>query len=97
MQQPPDPATQDQRRDLRVPIDDYVTVAIDAQNLVGPGRNVSAQGVYFTTTGSVRVHVRIAGSPRAIPGELVRVDAMGDGNIGIAVRFLPSAADDERA
>ena len=95
MQEPKPNATQDQRRDQRVPIEEPVTIAIEAQNLVGPGMNVSAQGVYFTTTASVRVHVRVGNSQRTVPGELLRVEAMGDGNIGIAVRFLPTDADGE--
>ncbi|MGE3171149.1 MAG: PilZ domain-containing protein [Planctomycetota bacterium] len=89
MDQPKDSATKDQRRDPRLPIDDDVTIAIDAQDLVGPGRNVSAQGVYFTTTGTIRVHVKISGQAATVAGELVRVEAMGDGSLGIAVRFLP--------
>ncbi len=77
----------DLRRDIRVPIDDEVTIEIAPQNIVGPDKNVSAQGVYFTTTASVRVNVRIAGQSASVPGELVRVESMGDGTIGIAVRF----------
>lgn len=82
-----DSATSDHRRDIRVPIDDEVTIEIAPQNIVGPGKNVSAQGVYFTTSASVRVNVRIAGQSASVPGELVRVESMGDGTIGIAVRF----------
>lgn len=78
----------DQRRLTRVPIDDEVTIQIEAQNIVGPGKNVSAQGVYFTTNAAVRVQVRIAGRTETVPGELVRVESMGDGTVGIAVRFL---------
>jgi hypothetical protein len=89
MEQPRDNATADQRRDRRVPIDHDVTIQIDAQSVVGPGKNVSAQGVYFTASGPLRVRVRIGTREQVVPGELVRVEAMGDGTIGIAVRFLP--------
>lgn len=82
-------ALQDARRDPRVPIDEQVTIEFDVARLVGPGQNVSAQGVYFTTHGSLRVQVRIGRSDRVVPGELVRLENMGDGRIGIAVRFLP--------
>lgn len=87
MHKPEDIATADQRRDPRLPIDDEVTIHIDAQSVVGPGKNVSAQGVYFTTAAALKVTVRIAGRDREVPGELVRVESMGDGTVGIAVRF----------
>jgi hypothetical protein len=53
---------------------------------------VSAQGVYFTTSAKIRVQVQVPGQDAPIAGELVRVESMGDGSVGIAVRFLPSAA-----
>lgn len=87
MHQPNQNTASDLRRESRVPIDDEVTIEIDAQNIVGPGKNVSAQGVYFTTSAAVRVRVRFAGKDRVVPGELVRVESMGDGQVGIAVRF----------
>ncbi len=83
----PNSTEENLRRDQRVPIDDDVTIELCAQNIVGPGKNVSAQGVYFTTTAAVRVLVRFAGKDQSIPGELVRVESMGDGAVGIAVRF----------
>ena len=49
---------------------------------------MSAQGVYFTTAGAVRVNVQVPGNPVAMAGELVRVESMGDGRLGIAVRFV---------
>ena len=87
MQEPKQDTAANQRRDPRVPIDEDVTIEIDAQNIIGPGKNVSAQGVYFTTTAAVRVRVRFGGKDRVVPGELVRVESMGDGQVGIAVRF----------
>ncbi len=81
----------DSRRDPRVPMTGDVTVVFDVDPVVGPGENISAQGVYFTTAAALKVHVRMAGSEHAVPGELVRVESMGNGRVGIAVRFTPQA------
>jgi hypothetical protein len=82
------PVAQNHRREDRAPLDGEVTITIDAQQIPGPGRNVSAQGVYFTTSAKIRVEVQVPGQAAPIPAELVRVESMGDGNVGIAVRFL---------
>lgn len=91
MDEPRTPVAQNHRRDERMPIDGEVTISIESQQIPGPGRNVSAQGVYFTTAAKIRVLVQAPGHDAPIPGELVRVESMGDGNVGIAVRFLPQA------
>jgi hypothetical protein len=88
VQEPKDTLAQNLRREERLPLDGDVTITISAQDIVGPGRNVSAQGVYFTTAGAVRVNVQVPGNPVAMAGELVRVESMGDGRLGIAVRFV---------
>lgn len=87
---PKEAMTQDQRRHERQPLAGEVTITVDAQDIVGPGRNVSSQGLYFTTTGTVHVLVRLPGQAAPVPGELVRVESMGDGRLGIAVRFTPT-------
>ncbi len=92
MDEPRTPVAKDHRREDRIPLDGQVTISIDAQQLPGPGRNVSAQGVYFTTTAKIRVQVQVPGQDAPIPGELVRVESMGDGSVGIAVRFLPTTS-----
>lgn len=89
MDEPRTPVAQNHRREERLPLDGQVTITIESQQIPGPGRNVSAQGVYFTTAAKIRVLVRAPGHDAPIPGELVRVESMGDGNVGIAVRFLP--------
>lgn len=90
MHDPKDAMTQDQRRHERTPLDGEVTISVDAQQIVGPGRNVSSQGLYFSTSAAVRVMVTVPGQKDPIPGELVRVESMGDGRLGIAVRFVPA-------
>lgn len=89
MEEPRTPVAQNHRREERLPLDGQVTITIEQQQIPGPGRNVSSQGVYFTTAAKIRVMVQAAGHDAPIPGELVRVESMGDGNVGIAVRFLP--------
>ena len=79
------------RRDSRVGINEQVTVELLAGPMVGSGDNLSLQGVYFTTTGPIPVSVRI-GDGSVVRGELIRVEAMGDERVGIAVRFLEPVA-----
>lgn len=83
-----DQVTQDSRRDPRIGMGETVTITFDAGAIVGPGQNISATGVFFTAAASIPVTVRIAGVETAVPGELVRVESMGDGRVGIAVRFV---------
>lgn len=75
------------RRDPRVDLDGQVTIEFDAGSIVGPGENISQQGVFFTASATLPVTVRIAGKDQTVRGELVRFESMGDGRVGIAVRF----------
>ncbi len=76
------------RRDPRQAMEASVTIQFEAGAIVGPGQNLSLQGVFFTASGSLPVTVRIAGTDQVVRGELVRFERMGDGLVGIAVRFL---------
>jgi len=76
------------RRDARVDLGESVTIDFAAGSIVGSGQNLSAQGVFFTAAASIAVTVRIDGRDQIVRGELVRVETMGDGRVGIAVRFL---------
>ena len=76
------------RQHARVDLDEHVTIQFEAGSIVGPGQNISAQGVFFTAAASIPVTVRITGRDEAVAGELVRVETMGDGRVGIAVRFV---------
>lgn len=89
MKPPSEQAVAENRRAPRVDMLASVTVVLPACEIVGPGQNISAQGLYFTTTAALRVMVRVAGSGQELEGELVRVESMGNGQLGIAVRFLP--------
>jgi hypothetical protein len=77
----------ERRRDGRQAIAGTVTVRLPAQAVVGPGENVSADGVFFVADGSLQVEVTLPGESKARRGELVRVAAMGEGRVGIAIKF----------
>lgn len=74
------------RQSPRVELDGEVTIRFDAGAIVGSGENISVQGVFFTADGSLPVTVQVAGRGD-VRGRLVRLESMGDGRIGIAVRF----------
>jgi hypothetical protein len=81
------------RRDPRIELAEQVTIRFEAGEIVGPGQNISLQGVFFTAPASIPVTVRIAGKSEVVRGELVRVETMGDGRVGIAVRFVAPQPD----
>ncbi len=82
-----DKKTDNRRITERSALDRYVEVRFQSEPMVGPGENISEQGVFFVSDGAVRVTVTIDGQDEEIPGELVRIQAMGEGRMGIAVRF----------
>ncbi len=82
----------DDRRSERRQLEGDVTVEILAQEIEGPGENVSEEGALFATTGAVRVRVLLPGEPTARAGELVRLTPLGGGRLGLAVRFDPRHA-----
>lgn len=85
---PPADVKTDERRDgPRVPMDDNVTVTLLTDVIVGPGQNISPHGVFFVAEASLRVKVQMPGASQAVEGKLVRVQHMGEGKLGIAVRF----------
>ena len=74
------------RRSPRLDLDGEVSIRFDGGTILGSGENVSVQGVFFTAAASLPVTVHIAGRGE-LRGELVRLETIGDGRIGIAVRF----------
>ena len=75
------------RRSPRVELDGNVSVRLARAAIVGSGQNISDQGVFFVTDGDVPVEVEIEGRDGALLGKLVRVESMGGGAVGIAVKF----------
>ena len=75
------------RRADRVGLDQKVTIRFDNDAIVGSGQNVSDQGVFFVAEGSIQVQVEIEGREGTLPGQLVRIENMDAGSVGIAVKF----------
>ena len=68
-------------------MEEHVTITIQTDEIVGPGQNMSSQGVFFVADTSLKVSVSIQGVAEPVEGHLVRVQQMGEGKLGIAVRF----------
>jgi hypothetical protein len=81
------------RQAERVGFDSNVTIRLSSDAIVGSGQNVSGQGVFFVSESSIPVTVEIDGRPGTIEGELVRIENMGAGQVGIAVKFDDTRSD----
>lgn len=79
--------TESRRSSDRAPLDGSVTVRWPEAPLAGSGENISPQGVFFVADEALKVFVRIPGQEGEVEGELVRIQSMGEGKTGIAVRF----------
>ena len=79
--------TSTNRRFERVSFDRTVTVRFEGDAIVGSGQNVSEQGVFFVSNEAIPVKVEIDGRDGPLNGELIRIENMGDGQVGIAVKF----------
>lgn len=86
MQERTAPADLEMRRASRVDLDGEVTIRFEGGTILGSGQNISEQGVFFTAAATLPVTVHIAGRG-IVRGQLVRLETIGDGRIGIAVRF----------
>ena len=75
------------RRSPRVELSDLVAIDLQTATVTGSGNNISEEGVYFTADQSIPVRVRIGEGGVEVQGDLARVEAIGDGTFGIAVRF----------
>ena len=76
----------DRRRATRAAIHGDVTVRFDDLEIVGPGENISETGVYFIAEARARVRVLMDGEVR--DAEIVRIESLGNGHLGVAVRFV---------
>lgn len=86
-----DATTDNRRHDPRIDMAEKVTITFAGDAILGSGQNISSQGLFFVATTAIPVHVRIEGVDGIVHGELVRVQAMGEGQLGIAVRFTGPA------
>ena len=87
-----DPSSADERRfDNRQALDGDVVVELAEPQIIGPGQNISPEGVFFVSEGAVRVRIRIEGEDEGWrAGELIRVQSMGPNQVGVAVKFTDS-------
>jgi hypothetical protein len=76
----------ERRGGSRAPTSAAITVHID-RPIVGPGQNLSSDGLFFVTDGAIRVRVSIEGESDR-EGELIRLQSLGGGKLGLAVRFV---------
>ncbi len=81
------PVADERRGGERKPFDGEIRIRFLDSELVGPGENISGDGVFFVTEGSVRVEVSAGDDGKTYQGELVRLHSMGSGKTGVAVRF----------
>ena len=72
----------------RLPLVEEVSVIFPPEPISGPGRNISASGIYFIAEQELWVKVRIG--DREVDGRLVRVETHSRGRIGLAVKFDPA-------
>lgn len=77
----------ERREQSRKALRGRVAMRLVAPHLEGAGENVSAQGVLFVVDGPVEVVVRIGEAGEELHGTLVRLQDLGSGRSGIAVRF----------
>lgn len=82
------PGLAERRRAERNAFDGKVLVDFAGLELSGSARNVSESGVYFVAEGKPRVVVRVDGEPAPKTAEIVRIESLGAGRFGIAVRFV---------
>jgi hypothetical protein len=81
------PHSSTNRQFERVGFDSTVTIRLAGDAIVGSGQNVSGQGVFFVSEASIPVSIEIEGRSDTLAGELVRIENMGEGLLGIAVKF----------
>lgn len=79
--------TSERRGQERANLDGTVTVAFSEQEVVGPGQNMSDEGVFFVASASLRVKVLVNEGEAWREGEVIRVQSMGEGRLGMAIRF----------
>jgi hypothetical protein len=80
--------TANRRRDPRIPIETPVELCLDAEVLRGVAQDLSAQGICFFTESELKVRVRLGEHGEVeLPGRLVRLESVTDGQLVVAVRF----------
>ena len=82
------PKTDDRREVDRAPLEHRVTVEVREHRFIGPGQNISEEGVFFEVEDSLPVRVQFGENDEWRDAEIIRVQSMGHGKLGIAVKFI---------
>lgn len=82
-----DKVVQDRRGTERIPLEGTVSVKVVEGEILGPSRNISQEGIYFIAEAEMPVQVTLPMDGRVLSGKIVRVGAVRDGELGIAIRF----------
>ncbi|MBK8974465.1 MAG: PilZ domain-containing protein [Planctomycetes bacterium] len=82
----------DRRAAERTPLAGDIVVRLHELELVGGAANISESGVYFVADAAPTVEIVLPDGAGRRVGELMRIEAMGAGRVGVAVRFRAPAA-----
>ena len=77
----------ERRAATRLPTGGSAAVRIRETEILGPSRNVSPEGIYFIAEAEIPVEVRLPNANTTVSGKIVRIGAVRDGELGIAIRF----------
>ena len=90
------PATATERRsDGRIEVEGSVCVSIMQADILGPSRNVSREGIYFIAEAELPVEVTLPTSGDKVRGRIVRIGAVRDGEVGVAIKFDVPLSDEQ--
>lgn len=82
-----DKSTDNRRRGDRRDLTGQVVLQVPAQAVTGTGQNVSEDGIYFLASEGLQVEVHVPGEAEPRRGRLLRLQALGEGRFGLAVKF----------
>jgi hypothetical protein len=79
----------EKRSTQRQPTRAQFCMKVNIDSMEGVGSNISQTGAYFITCDEIPVELTIEGKHKSIDavGQIVRVDRISEGSIGIAIKF----------
>lgn len=84
----------ERRSSDRIPLEGSASVRILESEVIGPSRNISQEGIYFIAEAEMPVEVTLP-SKDVLKGKIVRIGAVREGELGIAVRFDERLSPDQ--
>ncbi len=88
-------SVQERRGSDRIPLEGSVSVKIIEKVILGPSRNISQEGIYFIAEAEMPVEVTLPHSGDVLSGKIVRIGAVREGELGIAIRFDENLAEEQ--